>query len=56
MLSQDIEITEIPNQDSFMHTDDPPPEDDKTSFSNLIYEEDELIKVLGIDSDLNVYP
>ena len=56
MLSQDIEITEIPNQDSFMHTDDPPPEDDKPFFSHLIYEQDDPIKVLGIDFDLYTCP
>ena len=56
MLSQDIETTEILSQDYVMHTDDPPPEDDKPFFSHIIHEQDDPIKVLGIDSDLNVYP
>ena len=56
MLSQDIETTEILSQDSVMYTDDPPPEDDKPFFSNLIHEKDDPIKVLGIDFDFYTGP
>jgi len=56
LLSQDIETTEILSQDSVMHTDDLPPEDDKPFFSHIIHEQDDPIKVLGIDFDLYTCP